>query len=129
MEHTSARTKKPHLGKNIMRLRELQGMKQETLASLLGISQQAVSKMEGSESIEDDRLEAIAKALGVPSEIVKNFTEEAAFFNIQNNYDNATQNVNYQFNPFDKIVELYDALLKAEREKVALLEKILQEKK
>lgn len=112
-----------------MRLRELQGMKQETLASLLGISQQAVSKMEGSESIDDERIHTVAKALGVPAEILKNFTEEAAFFNIQNNYDNATQNVNYQFNPVEKITELYDALLKAEREKVALLERLLSEKK
>jgi transcriptional regulator with XRE-family HTH domain len=117
MDETSVKTKKPHLGRNIMRLRELQGMKQETLASLLGISQQAVSKMEGSE------------AIGVPSEILKNFTEETAFFNIQNNYDNAIQNVNYQFNPIEKIIELYDALLKAEREKVALLEKMLEGKK
>jgi transcriptional regulator with XRE-family HTH domain len=129
MEETSVKTKKPHLGRNIMRLRELQGMKQETLASLLGISQQAVSKMEGSESIEEERIHTVAKALGVPTEILKNFTEEAAFFNIQNNYDNATQNVNYQFNPVEKIVELYDALLKAEREKMALLERMLEGKK
>jgi len=35
-----------HIGRKISRIRELRGMKQETLASELGISQQAVSKIE-----------------------------------------------------------------------------------
>lgn len=124
-----------HLGRKIGRMRELLGVKQETLAAELGISQQAVSKLEQSEKIEDDKLEQVAKVLGVESEAIRNFTEEAAF-NIINNtfhdfHDNAhasTLNYHCTFNPFDKIVELYDALLKSEREKVAMLEKLLGEK-
>ncbi|SDF42286.1 Helix-turn-helix [Cellulophaga baltica] len=40
-------------------------MKQATLAEELGISQQAVSKIEQSEKIEEEKLEKIAKVLGV----------------------------------------------------------------
>jgi len=57
----------------------------------------------------------------VPVEAIKNFDEEKAIYNIQNNYDNAANNINYQFNPIDKIVQLYD-------EKIALYERILKDK-
>ncbi|PHR87060.1 MAG: transcriptional regulator, partial [Leeuwenhoekiella sp.] len=36
-------TKPNHIGRKIARIRELRGMKQETLAEELGISQQSVS--------------------------------------------------------------------------------------
>jgi len=55
--------------------------------------------------------------LKVPVEAIKNFNEEKAIYNIQNNYDNAANNINYQFNPIDKIVQLYD-------EKIALYERM-----
>lgn len=41
-----------HIGKNISRIREIKGMKQITLAELLGVSQQQVSIIENSESVE-----------------------------------------------------------------------------
>ena len=123
-------TETMHLGRKISRIRELKGMKQETLASLLGVSQQAVSKLEQSEHVEEDRLEEVGKALGVTSEAIKNFNEEAIIYNIQNNSDTSTNNsiINYQFNPFEKIVELYERMLKLEREKNELLEKMMDKK-
>ena len=125
-----------HIGRKISRIRELRGMKQETLAQELGISQQAVSKLEQSEQVEDERLEFVAKALGVSVEAIKNFNEEAAIYNIQNNYEGSnanasninTNNIHCTINTIEKIVELYDALLKSEREKNALLERMLEKK-
>ena len=58
-------TATPHIGRKISRIRELRGMKQETLAEELGISQQSVSQMEQSENLEDEKLDKVAKALGV----------------------------------------------------------------
>ena len=58
-------SKPNHIGKKISRLRELKGLKQDAIAIELGISQQAVSKLEQSETIEDDVLEKIAKVLGL----------------------------------------------------------------
>jgi transcriptional regulator with XRE-family HTH domain len=104
-----------HIGRKISKIRELKGMKQETLASELGISQQAVSKIEQSADVDGEALEKIAKILGVTVEGLKHFTEDSVFNNINNFHDNSIQN---NFNPIEKIVALYD-------EKVALLERLL----
>ena len=120
-----------HQGRNVKRLREMLGIKQEVLASELGEdwTQKKISLLEQKETIELNLLEQIAKALKVPVEAIKTFDEEKAIFNIQNNYDNATHNVNFQFNPIEKIVELYDALVKSEKEKVEMLLRLLDGKK
>ncbi len=125
-------TKPNHIGRKISRIRELRGMKQETLAEGLGISQQAVSKMEQSETIEDDKLEQIAKVLGVTKEGIENFSDEAVLNIISNTFtsnDSSTINaINVQpnFNPLDKVVELYERLLKSEQDKIEYLEKLLK---
>ena len=131
-------TKPNHIGRKISRIRELRGMKQGTLAEELGISQQAVSKIEQSETIEDDKLEQIAKVLGVTKEAIENYSDEAVFNNIQNNYDGSvihagpTINHHCTFNPLDKLLEaheenkkLYERLLKSEQDKIEYLEKLL----
>ena len=120
-----------HIGRKISRIRELRGMKQEALASLMGVSQQAISKIEQSAEVEDLALEKIAQALGVTAEAIRGFTEEAVFNIISNTFhnsstDNSTliaSSMNYQptFNTIEKIVELYERLLASEREKVDLL--------
>lgn len=116
-----------HLGKKISRMRELRGMKQETLAAELGISQQAVSKIEQSADVEDDALERIAKILGVTPDAVRNFSEEAVFNYFNNFSDNSINqgpigaHNTCNFNPLDKVVELYERLLKSEQEKVEIL--------
>jgi transcriptional regulator with XRE-family HTH domain len=109
------------------------GLKQDALAFDLGISQQAISSLEQKEALDKDMLEKVAKVLKVSPEAIKNFTEEAVVNVIQNNYEgsvNNNSNYNHQctFNPFDKIVELYEALLKSEREKNALLERMIDKK-
>ena len=43
---SAKKTNQIHLGRKISRIRELRGMKQESLATELGISQQAISKLE-----------------------------------------------------------------------------------
>ena len=130
---TSDKTTRMHLGRKISRLRELRGMKQDTLALELGISQQSVSKLEQSEVIEDSTLEKIALVLGLPADSIRNFDEEKMIYNIQNNYENSNNtgaNVGYQvtFNPLEKVIELYEEnkqlyekLLASEREKVEIL--------
>lgn len=127
-----ASTKKPymHLGRKVGRMRELLGVKQETLAADLGISQQAVSKLEQSEKIDDERLQQIAKILGVNSEAIKNFSDDTVINNINNLYDSSSVDtiVNTQVNPIKELAELYERLLQSEREKVAMLEKLLGEK-
>ena len=136
---TSTKPSNSHIGRKISRIRELRGIKQETLASELGVSQQTVSRMEQAETIEDDLLEKVAGVLGVSAEAIKNYSDEAVIYNIQNNYEGSNKGatnvgpanfMNYQctFNPIDKLVELfeenkilYERLLQSEKEKVELL--------
>lgn len=68
---------KNHIGRKISRIRELRDMKQEALAQAVGMSQQAISNIENSETVEEAKLIEIAKALGVSVEAIKNFSEEA----------------------------------------------------
>jgi len=130
----STATKPKHIGRNISRIRELKDMKQDALALALGISQQMVSNIENSETVDEQRLIEIAKALDVSVEAIKNFSEEAVFNIIGNTIqDNATLstitgNYNCTFNPLDKVVELYERLVQAEKDKVEYLEKLLNGK-
>jgi hypothetical protein len=72
-------------------------------------------------------------------EAIKNFDEEKAINIISNTFhdsavantftENSQANFNCTFNPFDKIVELYEALVKSEKEKVEMLQKMLDERK
>jgi len=130
-----------HQGRNVKRFREMLGMKQEVLAQQLGDdwNQKKISLLEQKDVIENDLLEQVAKALKVPGDAIRNFDEEAAIVNIQTNYDGANSgsgtignNLNYHFctfNAIDKIVELYDALVKSEKEKSELLQKVLDKLK
>ena len=115
-----------HIGRKISKIRELRGMKQEALAAELGISQQAISRIEQSAEIEEEALERIAKVLGLPAEAIKKFNEDAVINIIASTVNNHDQSAsvffNPTFNPIEKIVELYD-------EKVALLERLLQAEK
>jgi transcriptional regulator with XRE-family HTH domain len=124
-------TKPKHIGRNISRIRELRQMKQEALAQAIGVSQQTISTIENSESVDEEKLQQIAEALGVTAEAIKNFSDEAVFNIINSFNDSDFSNSNgafgavaCNFNPLDKVVELYERLLQAEREKVALLEQM-----
>jgi len=120
----ATKTTRTHLGRKISRIRELRGMKQDALAAELGISQQAVSKLEQSEEIEDSTLEKVAKVLGVSAEGMRSFSEETVFNIIGNTFtDSSSNNNNYlcTINPLEKIIELYERLLAAEKEKIELL--------
>jgi transcriptional regulator with XRE-family HTH domain len=133
----STLTKPNHIGRKISRIRELRDMKQEALAQALGTNQQAVSAMENSETIEEEKLVEVAKALGVSVEAIKNFSEEAAinFFNNFTDNSAGTFNNHCTFNPLDKLIEayeenkkLYERLLESEKEKNTYLEKLLKVK-
>lgn len=125
-----------HIGRKISRIRELRGFKQEALATELGISQQAVSIMENKDSIEKELLAQVAKILGVTTEVIENFDEDAVFNIINNTFqDSSSNNNNYMctFNPLDKLLEaqeenkkLYERLLEAEKAKIAYLERLLE---
>lgn len=141
-----------HDGRNVKRVREMLKVKQTSLAYALGEewNQKKISQLEDKEAIDDKLMEEIAGALKVPVGVIKNFDENATMMNIQHTYEAAsnnsnTENYNYQcdINPIEKWTEaleeikrlneeskkLYERLLQTEREKVELLQKMLNERK
>ncbi len=136
----------PHQGRNVKRIREMLGIKQDALAIDLGLSQQAVSALEQKEELDAAVLEKVAKILNVPEEAIKNFSEEAAINIISSTlYDNAgsiNNDCTLTFNPAEKWLEaleeiknlqkekneLYERMLQSEREKVEMLKKLLDKK-
>ena len=134
MEQTE---KKIHQGRNVKRFREMLGLKQEALAAELGDdwTQKKVSLLEAKEEIEPQLLEQVAKALKVPKEAIENFDEEKAIniiSNTVNNSDNATGNSLFSYyptiNPVDKIIELYERMLKDKTDMIEKLEQMLLQK-
>lgn len=125
-----------HEGRNVKRIREILGIKQDALAMELGLSQQAVSALEQKEALDKEMIEKIAKVLKVTPDAIKSFNEENTINIFSNTYhDNSSILGTYNFNPLEKYVEaleenkkLYERLLQTEKEKVALLEKMLDKK-
>lgn len=130
-----------HQGHNVKRLRESKGLSQHALEPLVNLSQQTISRYEDKRVIDDEMLQRFAKALEVPGEILRNMEEDACFnYYIENNTfsDHATGAVGVQnnYNPVEEViklcnekVELYERMLANEKEKISLLEKMLNEKK
>lgn len=123
-----------HVGRNLQRIRVYLGMKQEALAADLGVNQQIISKIEKQEEIEEGFLKRIAEVLGISEGVIKDFDVEKTIFNINHhNYKDAnisegatTYAIVQQINPLEKIVELYERLLKSEQDKIEILKKYMK---
>ncbi len=120
--------RKIHQGRNIKRFREMLGIKQDALAFELGEdwNQQKISLLEQKEAIESSLLQQVAQILKIPAEAIENFDEEQAVNIIANTFNegsflNTGNTPVFNVNPIDKIIELHN-------EKIALYERMLQEK-
>ncbi|WP_442590827.1 helix-turn-helix domain-containing protein [Pedobacter sp. AW31-3R] len=109
---------KNSIGRKIARVRELRGIKQEGLAIDLGLTQQAMSRLEKNESIDIEMLRKIAKALQVPVQIIENFDEQMLIDYFD---DGGHSSFKCNFKLLDKVWELYERLILTEREKNELL--------
>ena len=78
---------KIHEGKNLKKIREIMGMKQEALGQKCEskFDQRRISEFENSWTIPEPVLTELADALGVTVEFIRAFNEEKAIYNIQNN--------------------------------------------
>lgn len=126
--------KKIHQGRNIKRFREMRQMKQDALASELGDdwNQQKISLLEQKETIDTALLQQVSAALNIPVEAFQHFEEEGAINIISNTFtDDAVayaENFKCNFNPLDKMVELYERMIAQQAEMIEKLERLLKEK-
>ena len=123
--------RKSNHGFNVRRWREWRNIKQDVLAEQIGVSQATLSAYEKKDRLDDEILVKLATVLNVPIQAFS-LPADDAVINIVN-YDNSTGNgivntlnQNPTFNPIDKVAELYERLLKAEQEKIAMLEKSIE---
>jgi len=143
---TKDKNKTTHQGRNIKRFREMLGMKQDALAFEMGEdwNQQKISLLEQKETIEKEILQRLSEILKIPINAIESFDDEAAINIISNTFNDQSNGYNYyptfnNVNPVEKWLEaldenkkLYERLLEtekqlvaSEKEKVALLEKLL----
>jgi transcriptional regulator with XRE-family HTH domain len=127
---TKSQYKKFPIGRAVEKVRVLKGNTQQEIADALGISKQAYSKIEQSESIEPERLGQIAKLFGVTVDGLKNFTEESIFVCTQNIHDTATftnsQVAAYQSgftinNAPKEMFDYFEKIIQLEREQLEIL--------
>ena len=139
---------KIHQGRNIRFFRNARNMKQEDFAERLGVSQPIVTRIEKQDVVETSMLLKCADILGVSADTLKEFDTDTMFNNFNYHFDKIENtngaltiskdgspptNFNY---PIEKLmelhresIELYERLLQTEKEKNALLERMLAEKR
>lgn len=120
MRETLKKARRPvHMGRNFAKIRTFLGIKQDSIATELNLSQSQVSNIEKQEVIEEPLLSMLAQAIGSPVELIKNFDEETAIYTINHYHvhDNSftDSSAAQVFNPIEKIVELYERLLESEK--------------
>lgn len=117
---------KSHMGLKIGRARRLVGLTQKDLADRLGITKQAISKLEQTEDVDDERLDKIADALGVSADGLRKFSTDNVLYYTNNYFENcgaSTTNVgasnveNIHHFSIKQAMQLFEELLKMEREK------------
>lgn len=132
---------KVHEGRNIKKLREMLGIKQEALAIQLGEdwTQKKVSLLEQKEQVEIPVLERVAAVLNIPIEVIQNFDEDKAiqFINNTINNNNSDHAIMYgaalynsfsNLNPTEKWLEALEEVKKLNAEKIELYERMLADK-
>jgi len=125
-----------HEGRNVKRFREMLGMKQEALAIELGgdWTQKRVSLLEQKDQIDTAILDEVAKALKIPVDAIQNFDEAQAVNVIANtfnerSFENAfANNCTFNFNPLDKMVDLYERMIQQQKEMIEKLERLIEKK-
>lgn len=116
-----------HIGHNIKRIREIQGIKQEAFGQLCRnkYSQQRISDFENMVALDQPLLEELATALGVTPEFVQSFKDENVIYNIQHSHTfndhstNSSQHSQPTFNNdgSDKLVALLEKFIEEDRVK------------
>ena len=113
-----------HIGKNIGKIREILGIKQESLAFSLKISQQTISKIEQTANLRENTVDRIANALGVSANLILNYSDQLLFDYLKEGIlkpESMNDFPSAHLSLLEKIIELYERLLIAEKEKTRLV--------
>lgn len=113
-----------NIGNKIKKLRELKNLTQEHMASVIGVTQSAYSRMEmGETQITYSKLERIAGELGMKPEDVIAFNESMVFNVMHNQTGNGLIIQNNPLNSEER--ELYKQQIQTLKDEVLHLKKII----
>jgi len=123
-------SRRTHYGHNIRHLRDMLDIKQDAIAFAMNMTQQNFSNLEQKEDIDDEVLEKVAKAMNIPVDAIKNFSEDGVINIISSSLHDNSGSVMYYptFNPIDKVVELYEKLIAEKNEQINLLKSLIEKK-
>lgn len=129
METTAAR--RSNHGANVKRWREWRNINQDVLAEKIGVSQATLSGYEKRDKLEPEILEKVAKALDIPIEAITEMDDGTSINIFSGTWKDNAYVSGYvtNINPLEKVIELYERLLKSEQEKVAILQEVIQDQK
>lgn len=118
-----------HMGLKIGGARRFVGITQQELADRLNVTKQAISKLEQTEKVDDERLGKVAEALGVSLEGLKKFNSDNVLYYTNNFYENCGVTASngglvgtgrvehiHQFS-IEQAMALFEELLRMERDK------------
>ncbi|WP_233589255.1 DUF677 domain-containing protein [Gynurincola endophyticus] len=99
-------------------------------------NQQKISLLEQKETVEPALLQEVARILKFPVELFSTFNEDQPVNIVRNTFTdsfNDSKNAfasynNCTFNPLDKMVELYERMLRQQKEMIEKLEKLIEKK-
>jgi Helix-turn-helix. len=113
-----------HIGRNVGKLRGFRGIKQQDMAKRLNMTQQNYSLIENSKEIDDDLLKRIAEIIEFDVEDIKQLQENGtqSIFNS----GSISDSIFYQNNPLEKIIELYERIIKEKDEQIENLKNLLK---
>ncbi len=132
--NTMPTNSKIHEGRNVKRFREMLGIKQDALAYELGEdwNQQKISLLEQKATIDAPLLQRVADIMKLPVDAFKNMSDDQAVNIISNTFNDNANGYNYyptfQFNPIEKMIELYERMLQQQKEMIEKLEKLIEKK-
>lgn len=113
-----------NIGTKIKKLRELKNLTQEHMATVIGVTQSAYSRLEmGETEITYSKLARIAGELGMKPEEVIAFNESMVFNVMHNQTGNGLIIQNHSLNNEER--ELYKQQIETLKEEVAYLKKII----
>lgn len=112
-----------HIGQKVKKIRELKNFTQTHVASELGITQSAYSKIEiGETEVSYTKLIRIAEVLGVSTEEIVSFNDQM-IFNVMHNQNGNGFVVNKGISDNEK--KLYEDQISVLKEEVSYLKKVL----
>ncbi|MHB8207628.1 helix-turn-helix domain-containing protein [Mucilaginibacter sp.] len=121
-----------HVGQNIARIRGVNRFTQKQMADKLNLTQPEYSRIEQKEQIDDGLLERIASVLEVTPDTIKNLSDDGKVNILSSSLHDSPGSFShypvFNFNPLDKVIELYERIIKEKDELLRQKDEIIEQK-